>query len=409
MNAISELSTEWCLPSKHVTRTSTTGKPERPAGLLGFGDTLFDCGNEVARDHAADDRVDELVAGAALLRLDAQPRHRELPVAAALLLELALGLGGAGDRLPVGDAHFVGVDLDAELARQLLERDRDVGLAHAVQHGLVRLGVAVDANDGIFFLQLVQRVGELVLVGLVLGADCDREQRLGRREHVDLERRALRGEHVAGTGRRQLGDGGDVAGRHLVDRVLLLAPHREQLVHALVALGARVGEHFVVLHRALQHLEEVHVADVRVDDRLEHERGGCAVVRSRCGRLLDNERGEPVDADEVRRAAAQHREHGCRRDARGQRLGQFAVFDLLVAEVTLHQVVVADDDALDQGVVHRVFFVRHVVGNRAFAALRVALGVRHRGVVQQFDDTVERGFLADRELQRRDTGAELLL
>ena len=66
---------------------------ERAAVLLGFGDALLDRGEEVPRDHAADDRVDELVAGAALLRLDAQPRDRELAVAAGLLLQLALGLG----------------------------------------------------------------------------------------------------------------------------------------------------------------------------------------------------------------------------------------------------------------------------------------------------------------------------
>ena len=93
MNAISELSTGWCLPSKHVTFTSTTGKPKRAAVLLVSSDALLDRGDELAGDHAADDRVDELEAGAALERLDAQRRDAELAVAAGLLLELALGLG----------------------------------------------------------------------------------------------------------------------------------------------------------------------------------------------------------------------------------------------------------------------------------------------------------------------------
>ena len=145
------------------------GEAERAAVLLGLDDALLDRGDEVARDHAADDRVDELVAGAALLRLDAQPRDRELAVTAGLLLELALGLGRAGDRLAVRDAHVFGVDLDAELARQLLERDRQVRLAHAAQHGLVRLGVALDAQHEVFLLEAVQRVGELVLVALRSG------------------------------------------------------------------------------------------------------------------------------------------------------------------------------------------------------------------------------------------------
>ena len=39
----------------------------------------------------------------------------------------------------------------------------------------------------------------------------------------------------------------------------------------------------------------------------------------------------------------------------------------------------------------------------------VAVGVGDRGVVQQLDDARQRGLFADRELQRRDAGAELLL
>ncbi len=83
--------------------------------------------------------------------------------------------------------------------------------------------------------------------------------------------------------------------------------------------------------------------------------------------------------------------------------------DLLVAEVALHQVVVADDDAFDERVVHRVLFGFHLGGNLAFGSRRRAARVRDREVVQQFDHARERCFLADRELQRRDTRTELLL
>ena len=238
------------MPSKQVTRTSTIGKPSAPPRLLGLGDALLDRGDVLARDDAADDLVDELVAGSALGRLDPQPRDRELPVTAALLLHLAFGFGLAADRLAVRDAHLFGLDLDAELPRQLLERDREVRLAHAAEHRLVRLGVALDPQHRVFLLQPVQRVGELVLVGLGLGVDRDREQRFGQRERLDLRRRALGREHVAGRDVVELGDRGDVAGRDLLDRVLLLAAHGEELVHALVGVRARVDEHVVVLHRA---------------------------------------------------------------------------------------------------------------------------------------------------------------
>ena len=64
----------------------------------------------------------------------------------------------------------------------------------------------------------------------------------------------------------------------LRDRFLLLAPHDRDLVQPLVGHGAAVHEHGVGLHRALQHLEEVHPSDVGVDDRLEHERRRLPVV-----------------------------------------------------------------------------------------------------------------------------------
>ena len=123
-----------------------------------------------------------------------------------------------------------------------------------------------------------------------------------------------------------------------------------------------------MLDRALQHLEEVHVADVGVDDRLEHDRAAVRPSPARRGRLLHEELREPVDADELGRAAAQHREHARGRDAVGERARELGDLDLLVAEVALHQVVVADDDALDERVVDRVLLRLHLGRDLAFGA-----------------------------------------
>ena len=95
-----------------------------------------------------------------------------------------------------------------------------------------------------------------------------------------------------------------------------------------------------------------------IDDRLEHERGGRAVADGRRGRFLDEELREPVDADELGRAAAQHREHAAVAMPVGERVRELLDLDLLVAEVALHEVVVADDDAFDERVVHRVLLGR---------------------------------------------------
>ena len=107
--------------------------------------------------------------------------------------------------------------------------------------------------------------------------------------------------------------------------------------------------------------------------------------------------------------AAQHREHAAGRDARGERARELGDLDLLVAEVALHHVVVADHDALDERVVDRVLLAFHLGGDRAVRSGRRPAGVGDRVVVEQLDDRRERGFLADREVQRRDARAEAFL
>ena len=79
-------------------------------------------------------------------RADAQVGDGVLAVAAGLLLDLALGLGRADDRLPVRHADVLGLDVDAELAGEPLEGHGDVGVAAAAQHGLAGLLVAVDGE-----------------------------------------------------------------------------------------------------------------------------------------------------------------------------------------------------------------------------------------------------------------------
>ena len=130
-------------------------------------------------------------------------------------------------------------------------------------------------------------------------------------------------------------------------------------------------EHVVVLHGALHDPEQVDPADVGVDDRLEHERGRLALGDAvGAGAFFDEEVHEPVDADELRRAAAQHREHRALRDTARERGGELRRVDRLVVEVALHEIVVADDDAFDERVVHRVLFVLHLGGQRAFGSRR---------------------------------------
>ena len=91
----------------------------------------------LARDRAADDLVDELVARALLWRLELDDRVAVLALAAGLADEAAVALGGAADGLAVGDLRLADVGGDLELADHPVDEDVEVELAHA---GDERLG-----------------------------------------------------------------------------------------------------------------------------------------------------------------------------------------------------------------------------------------------------------------------------
>ena len=228
----------------------------------------------------------------------------------------------------------------------------------------------------------------------------------GRRllDRVDVHRLALGRERVAGGGAGQLGHAADVAGGQRVDRLVLLAPHDEQAVQPLVGAGAAVHEVVVVADRAGQHLEQRHLADERVGDRLEHHRQRLAVGVGRhlhlgvagahgdgtVGRRrtdLHEEVGQPVDADLGGGRAAHDREHAGRLDAERERVLELLEAGHVALEVALEQRVVGHDDALDEVVVHLVLERLHVVGDRL--GVGDAALVEVRGVGEEVGDAPE--------------------
>ena len=78
------------------------------------------------RNRAADDLVDELVAGAARLRREPHPAVAELATSAGLFLVAALALGLCLDRLAIGDPRLRQLGRHAELSLELRHvRPRD--------------------------------------------------------------------------------------------------------------------------------------------------------------------------------------------------------------------------------------------------------------------------------------------
>ena len=203
-----------------------------------------------------------------------------------LLLELALGLGRAGDRLAVRRPARLRCrprtpNLRASFSSAI---DRCVS---PMPHSSVWCvsGLRSMRSTGSSSCRRCKRVGELVLVALRAGLDRDREHRLRR-----LERRRPRPSRPSRRARRRCDVSVSLATAAMspaatsVDGLLLLAAQREELVQALVALGAAGSR---ACRRCLtvpcSTLKKFTWPDVGVDDRLEHERAPAAPSSATCG------------------------------------------------------------------------------------------------------------------------------
>ena len=111
-----------------------------------LGDPLLDGGNESLRDDAALDRVHELQAAAGLAGLELDVAVTELAATPRLLLVAPVRLGGSADRLLIGDAGRVQVDLGAEAE---LSGTRAIGPTGRLTLGVH--GLAVQLTGGMMF------------------------------------------------------------------------------------------------------------------------------------------------------------------------------------------------------------------------------------------------------------------
>ena len=251
----------------------------------------------LARDRAADDLVDELVARALLGRLELDDRVAVLALAAGLADEAAVALGGAPDRLAIGDLRLADVGGDLELADHPVDEHVEVELAHPGDERLGRLRVGVDPEGRILLGQALEGERELVLVGLRLRLDLDLDDRL--REGHRLEDHAVIGigQGVAGVGVLEPDRGGDVAGVDLVDLLAVVGVHLEDAPDPLLLALGRVEHVRAGLERARVDPEEGQLADERVGRDLEGERAERLAVRRRAD---DLGAGARVDADHRR-------------------------------------------------------------------------------------------------------------
>ncbi len=202
---------------------------------------LLHRGDELARDGAAHDLVDELEPAATGQRLHLDVADRELSVPAGLLDVPAVTGGLAGERLAQRHLQLHLVDLGAVPGAEPVDQDVGVRLTHAPQHDLVGLGVVLHPQRRILRGQPLEPLREPVLVGLRAGHDRDRQERLGHVPGPQDQGVLLVGEGVAGLGGAEACDRADVTGDGGVDRPEVLAQGDRQGADPLVLVVVRVA------------------------------------------------------------------------------------------------------------------------------------------------------------------------
>ena len=103
-------------------------------------------------------------------------------------------------------------------------------------------------NDGSSVASLLQRAAELLLVGLRLRLDGDRDDRLRELHALEHDRLVLVAERVARGGVAEADRGGDVAGVDLLDLLALVGVHLEEPADALLLPLDRVVDVRAGLH-----------------------------------------------------------------------------------------------------------------------------------------------------------------
>ena len=168
-----------------MTLKSTTGKSGQIAFFRGLDDSLFDRGNEVPRNGAAEDFVFEFELSAARQRLHANPAIAELAVAAGLLLVAALHVGLAANGFAIRNLGRVQLDVHAVALLQAADDDLDVLLPAAGEQKLLGLRIAIEAQRLIFFQDLVDRVAHAIFVVARLGGNRVGDGRLRQLHRPD--------------------------------------------------------------------------------------------------------------------------------------------------------------------------------------------------------------------------------
>ena len=262
-------------------------------------------GDEPPGDHAALDRIDELVSAPRGQRLEPDPAVSELSPAAALLLVASVGLRPPRDCLAVGDPRPLGIDLHAVLARHPLHLDVEMELSHPADDRLAQLGLVARLETGVLALEARERLPQLVVVAPGPPPDGQADIGKGEGDRVHGEVPPLLGERVVRERAPELCHDTDVPGVEHGHLGTLLSERDGEVVQLLLGAAAGIDDVRPVPDRSAADPEEREVPDVGLGDGLEDESGeGVVVGRPELDGIL------PLAGSRLRNGVDRAREEG---------------------------------------------------------------------------------------------------
>ena len=175
------------------------------------------------------------------------------------------------DGLTVGNLRCTHVSFDLKLTLHAVHQDVEVQLTHTADDGLAGLFVQLHGEGRVLFSELLNSGTQLLLVGLGLRLNGHLNHRI-REVHGlqdDLVIEITQG--VASGGIFQADERVDVTCTCLINRVLLVGVHLEELANALALALGGVSHLGTRLNDAGVHAHEGQLAKERVHSNLESE------------------------------------------------------------------------------------------------------------------------------------------
>ncbi len=206
-----------------------------------------------------------------------QRKHYDfaVPVLAAptgLFNVLTLRLRLPANRFAIGDLRAPDGRLYAKLAHHAVNNDLQVQFAHPGNDGLSGVRIAVHAERRIFLRQLLHGVAELVLIGLGLGLDGDRNNGCRKYDVLENDRFRFIAQRVPCRHTLQSHARSDIARINGVDLFALVGVHAKQSPNALPRRLGGVVDIAAGLQNTGINTDVGNVPDERIGHNLERKR-----------------------------------------------------------------------------------------------------------------------------------------